>query len=177
MYSLLGLLVAVVVGCVMMYYLWPTQTTPTENPAAGLPPGPLSKSPLAPIDDSRLMVCATNLSAIGKARNIFAIQHPDRAPASIRDLLDTGMVSHQTLQCPGRRQHTKCDYFLHWPSDASAPADALIACDFEGNHKGRRNVLQLSGAVKALTEADFQTVLVQPHNAPFAAALRQEEGQ
>ena len=174
MYSPLGLLIALLLGMVMMYYLWPKSPT-TNTPVPGTPPGPTSRSPLAPLDDSRLAVCATNLNAIGKATGIHLLQQ-QRMPSSVQDLVDTGIASHRSFQCPGVKQHTACDYFLHWPPDASVPRDTLIACDFEGNHRGRRNVLHLSGTVKSLTEAGFQDMLTLPHNAAFAAALRKAEG-
>ena len=174
MYSLLGLLIVLVLGCVMMYYLWPEQAT-TDSPIPGIPPGPTSRSPLAPLDDSRLVLCATNLSAIGKATQIHILQNQERMPASVQDLVDTGIASRQAFQCPGVKQHSACDYFIQWPPDTSASGDTLIACDYEANHRGRRNVLFLSGIVKSLTEADFQEMLALPHNAAFAAALRVAE--
>ena len=174
MYSLLGLLIALLLGMVMMYYLWP-KTVTTNTPVPGMPPGPTSRSPLAPIEHSRLTVCATNLSAIGKATGIYMLQKQS-VPSSVQGFLDTGMASPQAFQCPGVKQHTACDYFLHWPPDASVPGDTMIACDYEANHRGRRNVLSLRGTVTSLTEADFADMLTLPHNAAFSAALRQAEG-
>ena len=48
---------------------------------------------------------------------------------------------------------------------------------FEGNHENLRNVLFVGCHVLEFTEEDFQMELAKPHNAPFAAALREAEGR
>ena len=90
-------------------------------------------------------------------------------------------------QEPSAEPNRRCDYFYLPPKGLmglggdgaetrpAAPPDALMLCDYEGNHEGCRNVAFATCRVKHLTEAEFQAALAKPVNAAFAAALKKAE--
>ena len=67
-------------------------------------------------------------------------------------------------------------YFYLPPTAAEPSPETILACDLAVNHGGEgRNLVKLSGRVDWLTEEQFQAELAKPHNAEFAAALREAE--
>jgi hypothetical protein len=168
------------------------------NVAIGYDRGPILKYwlnwLLLPLSDKkeirfekRELQCTTNFSYIFRGIVSYAWERQGAFPPDLQALVEIGATHPRTLQCPDRSDPRSCDYFYLPPEGVfnvgfdgaetrpAAPPDALVLCDYEGNHEGGRHVAFATGHVKWLTEEEFQADLAKPVNAAFAAALRKAE--
>ena len=119
--------------------------------------------------------CAARLGYVAAGIGMYR-DYSKRFPAALGDVAAMGAVAGIYLSCPGAGRSSRgSDYFYRPPAD-DAPAEAIMACDFRGNHRGGRNVLCRDGSVGWQSEAAFQAELAEPYNAEFAKALREAEG-
>jgi len=120
-------------------------------------------------------LCAARLQSIAAGIRMYR-DYQERFPATLGEVTAMGALPGIYLSCPGAGNSGRgSDFFYHPPAD-DAPPDAIIVCDFRGNHPGGRNVLYRSGEVRWRGEPAFQAELAKPYNAEFAKALRAAEG-
>jgi hypothetical protein len=130
-------------------------------------------------DQTNRTKCTSNMISIGGAVTFYRALNDDKWPADLTALTPKYVRSTAVFVCrcvrgsrPAGRTY---DYFYFPPSSDAAP-QAIVACDFDGNHRdGSRNVLWVHGNVRTLSAAEFQAALADPDNAAFAAALRRAE--
>ena len=121
-------------------------------------------------------VCLSNLANLGKQITLYAGRHNGSMPPDLETLAGEIDYPRRILQCPSEPTPADAngrpyDYF-YLPADANASPDALLACDFKANHRGKsRNVLYVGMNVMKLPEAAFQRQLARRINAGFARAL------
>jgi len=150
--------------------------------SVGLMTAPLLPAILLPAlararEQARRTICTVNLSSIGKAVLIYQAEHEAMPPDT--DTLIRAGTSPKAFDCPSAKANRSCDYFYFAPTDPKALSESdetIIACDYNGNPPGGRNVLYLDGHVAWLSESAFQRELAKPCNAAFAAALKKAEG-
>jgi len=124
---------------------------------------------------AQMSICAAQLNSIGKAY-VLCQTDLDRPVQSPSDLVELGLIQWRHLRCPSDRTKRPCSYFMLLPQEEVDGA-TIIACDYRDNHpRDGRNVLTYDGAVRKMSEAEFQAELAKPYNAAFAAALKRAEG-
>jgi len=125
-------------------------------------------------------LCRGNLHGLGKAMFNYATEHDRWFPPDVEVLVDR-YVDPWDLECPSAPTDSSgfsrdCDYFLRARGRlGDIRPDAILACDYIGNHSGGRNVLHADGLVTWLSEAEFQAELAEAHNASFREGLRSAE--
>lgn len=121
--------------------------------------------------------CMSNFSGIGKAMMIYMKDgENDQWPPDL-EMLIRQKQPEEMFRCPSVRSGRRFDYFYLPPDQVQPPDGSLIACDLRGNHGGKiRIFLTAPLSVSHLPEAEFQSLLKDPINAKFAAALRKAEG-
>ncbi len=135
--------------------------------------------------DSQKTVCQNNVSVIGRSIEMYRVNH-DKYPADLAELVSEGLISENSLRCPGAskealrslplkdgREITSGYFYLPPPRDADP--GTMVLCDYRGNHTDWRTVLYLDGTVQLLEEGTFRSQLALPKNAAFADALREAD--
>jgi prepilin-type processing-associated H-X9-DG protein len=125
--------------------------------------------------------CMVNLRSVGTSMVLYKLEVTGNRsfPADLDAIVKKGYVTPKQLTCPCLRSDNrpvgrKYDYFYFPRSPAGN--QAIVACDFGGNHRdGSRNVLYVDGSVHIMSADTFQAELADPANAAFAAALAQAE--
>jgi prepilin-type processing-associated H-X9-DG protein len=125
--------------------------------------------------------CMVNMRAVGMYVDLYKLEVTANKsfPADLDAIVKKGYVTPKQLTCPCLRSDSrpvgrKYDYF-YFPRSPGGN-QAIVACDFGGNHTdGSRNVLYADGRVIKMTADTFQAELADPANAAFAAALLQAE--
>ena len=136
------------------------------------------------MDYVRSVVSASNLSGIGKGISLYKTNNDDFYPPSLNELIEDGEVSEKMLRHPSVSIDGPRSYFYLPPKNGKdVDGSILVACEKKGLNKSRkgRNVLFTgglsdTGVVKFLSPEEFTAELAKPHNAAFAAALKQAEG-
>ena len=125
--------------------------------------------------------CASNLHQIHMAVMQYSNEYEDRLPPDL-ERLDRYLGYSRVWKCPSARSKLDCDYVYHakpnarfWDADHSGMR--ILLCDRKGNHRDGRNVAFYDGAVRFMTEKEFQALLSERDNAEFAKHLRKLEGQ
>jgi hypothetical protein len=119
--------------------------------------------------------CRANLKGIGTAIAMHRAEDPNgQFPKNMETLIEEGLVTSFAFECPSVEDGQR-SYFWHFPKNQRTSGSAFLACDLKGNHPGDgRAILNVSGAVNFLREEKFQSVLREPENAEFAAAMEAE---
>ncbi|MCE5326412.1 MAG: hypothetical protein LLG01_08335 [Planctomycetaceae bacterium] len=114
--------------------------------------------------------CLTNLQSIGVRLSEYQIAH-GRMPAQLSDL-DANRFPPVASRCPRDRAcqsgYSSYFYFLN----TSRSQNAVVLCEIQPLHNGKRGVLHYWGWTELLDDDQFQKALARPENAAFAAALR-----
>jgi prepilin-type processing-associated H-X9-DG protein len=118
-------------------------------------------------------ICGANFHSIGQAVALYQRDNKAEFPPTLQHLIDAGQ-GERAFTCPSTRHEKPFDYF-YLPPTMDAHWDTIIACDFEANHRDIRNVLFADSHVRAMEIEEFEQELAKPHNAAFAAALREAE--
>jgi prepilin-type processing-associated H-X9-DG protein len=132
------------------------------------------------LDQTNRTKCTSNMISIGSAITFYRAVNDDKWPADLTALTPEYVRSPAVFVCRCVRDDTRpagrtCDYFYLPPTSSNA-SQAIVACDFDGNHRdGSRNVLYADGSVRNMPAGAFQAALADPANAAFAAALRRAE--
>lgn len=120
--------------------------------------------------------CLGNLRSINNAIEMYGQSNgrPGVLPPDLARLVEKHCTSAALLYCPNAGAGVG-DYVYHARAsrnDYTNPKTALVACEARHFH-GRtvRNVLFASGRAKQIKETEFRSLLIQPENAEFAAAL------
>ncbi|MBN2589295.1 MAG: hypothetical protein JXA96_05510 [Sedimentisphaerales bacterium] len=106
-------------------------------------------------DKAYRLVCATNLSGIGKAILIYANDNDDNLPPNLEILTSTVEMPPKGLICPSTGQKDSYIYRGAGLTTSDEPG-MVLAYDKKGNHEGGRNVLFLDSHVDWVTEERFQ---------------------
>ena len=140
---------------------------------SGLPP---PKQPGARAQ-ARQLHCRANLHRIGVAIFSYAQDHDDRFPQSLEVLVEKGYLENaEFLQCPGRKEHLKCDFLLVPYETLKQAGLWTTAFDRKENHGGfGRNVLFADGSTKWVAEEDLRTTLIWGDN-PVLKKFLEEHG-
>lgn len=127
-------------------------------------------------------ICASNLHGIYSAVAMYEVDYSGNHPPDLQRLVPLGVATPDMFVCASRGVplqpgQVRFDYFYFPGYDANtAPATAIMACDYGQNHAGKgRNVLYADGHVAFTSERVFASELARPENAQFAAALRAAE--
>jgi prepilin-type processing-associated H-X9-DG protein len=121
-----------------------------------------------------------NLNGIATGIEIYKAKNRNVYPPSFDELLESGLIAEKMLITPpGDVSDGSRSYFYLPPKNAKdVDSETIIACEKKNLNKSRkgRNVLFVDGSVKFLSPEEFATELAKPHNATFAAALKQADG-
>ena len=102
-------------------------------------------------------VCETHLRAVGAALDEYWREY-ERYPPSLSALVEAGPAMDSTCRCPfvNGASSTKIDYAYVSGLRPDDLPSWIVAFDRAGNHPDTtRNVLYVSGAVRRLTEGEF----------------------
>ena len=119
-------------------------------------------------EEARRAVCKSNLAQIGKACVAYTVDHGDRMPASLADLVPQYLADGRVLVCPSDggdiphlRNGLPCSYRYvgNLPAREAAP-NTMVAYS-RGEHEDGRNVLFYDGHVSWMTETAFQAELAR----------------
>ena len=131
-------------------------------------------SMLQSLEPAKEVYCYENVTVLGKALAAYSAEWHE-FPRELDILVRDGRVSMKVLHCPSAATRSTIDYF-YYPVVACAPHQAIVACDFSGNHpNGRRCVLYVDMRVEFMDASRFRAELAPPYNAGFADALRRAE--
>jgi prepilin-type processing-associated H-X9-DG protein len=118
-------------------------------------------------------ICLSNLNGMGKACELYRIEHDDQYPPDLQALIKDGN-DPRLFECPCSSLKGP-SYFYRPPTAADDPS-AMIACDYYCNHSDIHNVLFSDGHVQMMKNQRFAEALTWPVNAQFAQALAAAEG-
>lgn len=118
-------------------------------------------------------ICRSNLKGIGHVVTMYQSGHGGEMPEDLDTLVNSGQPSSLVV-CPASGR--KYFYFASGESGVALSPERMLACDYKSNHPGGdRHVLYASGAVRRISEDEFQRQLTRPENATFARELRKRE--
>jgi hypothetical protein len=120
--------------------------------------------------------CRANLSGIGKGCELYRGGDSNaKYPENMKVLIDVPLIVPGVLRCPSDPRQRASGYLYAAPVP-DADGRTMMLCDLKGNHVQIRHVTFASGAVRKMTEAQFQAELKLPRNVAFAAALEKAGG-
>ncbi|MCE5277142.1 MAG: DUF4190 domain-containing protein [Planctomycetaceae bacterium] len=127
------------------------------------------------LGEARKAACLSNMKMFGSALREYERQNAVR-PQRPMDLVKAGLMPESGFKCGGDTTWTlgRSSYFYLAPDARKFDqyrGHALAACDLQDHHSGGRCVLTVHGNVTFVPENAFRTMLQQPDNAAFAAAL------
>jgi len=130
----------------------------------------------------RSKASASNLKGISRGLAIYTAENYDVYPPSFDKLIENGFITEETLHYPNPSffASKSRSYFYLPPKKKGEEVDSsiIIVCEKKNldKHVDGRNVLFAGGRVEYFSPEDFAAALAEPHNAAFAAALKQAEG-
>ena len=104
------------------------------------------------------IVCAKNLSGIGKALLIYANDYDDNFPPNLEILTSTEDMPPKGLICPSTMQKDSYIYRGAGLSTSDIPG-LILVYDKKGNHNGGRNVLFIDSHVEFVKEEEFLEII------------------
>ena len=115
-------------------------------------------------EQARRAVCMSNLKQVGLGCHMWALDHDDQFPPSLKDP-HPDYVSLNVFVCPSTEDEVtgaeeideKGSYIYVSGLNADSPADAVLLYDRKENHNGEgRNVLFVDGHVEWMSEEEFR---------------------
>lgn len=120
-------------------------------------------------ESARRAVCMSNLKQVGLGCVMWAVDHDEQYPSSLKDLYpDYVGDSLNVFVCPSTADEVtgaeeideKGSYIYVSGLSESSPVDTVVAYDREENHGGEgRNVLFVDGHVEWVREGEFSELL------------------
>jgi len=108
--------------------------------------------------------CRTTLSGMGKAFLIYANDHEDKWPPSLKTLLATQEYPPSNLFCPAMRHRPDYESYVYRGVDtggAWVEPMIIMVHDRARNHEGGRNILFVDSHVEWVTEERFTRLIEQ----------------
>jgi hypothetical protein len=102
-------------------------------------------------DYVHVLVCASNVKALGAAIGRFAEEHDGKLPEKLEDLSHY-YSSEKILFCPSRKAQTRYSYMLTGATVTWRITNVVILVEIEPNHYGKRHVLFDDGRVELQKE-------------------------
>ena len=115
-------------------------------------------------DITTQIVCAKNLSRIGRALLIYANDYDDDFPPNLELLTSTEDMPSKGLVCPSTMQKDSYIYRGAGLSTSNEPGMILVY-DKKGNHEKGRNVLFLDSHVEWVKEEQFLELISRDNEA------------
>jgi prepilin-type N-terminal cleavage/methylation domain-containing protein len=95
--------------------------------------------------------CANNLRIISLGLHMYAAEHNGKFPPDLAALYPTYIKDAKAFDCPSSKTvgtPEKPDYVYIANLKGSSPGSEMIACDADGNHRGKgKNILKVGGSV------------------------------
>jgi prepilin-type processing-associated H-X9-DG protein len=106
------------------------------------------------------IVCATNLSGLGKALLIHANDYGDELPATLATLKTTVEVTDRSLSCGCDREGKGGTAYVYRGADLNTSRNPdMITVYCKEDHRGGRNVLFLDSHVEFVTQEQFRKLI------------------
>ena len=111
-------------------------------------------------EESANIVCATNLSGLGKALLIHANDYADELPATLATLKTTAEVTDGSLSCGCDREGKGGTPYVYRGADLNTSRNPdMITVYCKRDHRGGRNVLFLDSHVEWVTQEQFRKLI------------------
>ena len=117
--------------------------------------------------------CAGNLRTIITGIHIYANDHRDELPKKLGDMVKEGDLTEDILMCPDKKSPGS---YIYRGNDltVSHSGNMIVVHDGIGNHDEYRNVAFLMGAVKQVTEEEFQELIARDNELRKKAGLTEK---
>ncbi|MHC4443002.1 MAG: DUF4190 domain-containing protein [Planctomycetota bacterium] len=122
---------------------------------------------------SRRVVCAANLSAIGKCLYVYADANNDYFPPDLNTLVQSGAISPQTLQCPSAAGPG----YVYIPGlTTNASPNTPVVYEVLDNHDGEGgNILFADSHVEFYNQPKYDELIAPYKDQPKKDVIKKEE--
>ena len=106
-------------------------------------------------DYAHVLICASNVKALGRAIAEFAREHNGKHPEKLEDISPYG-GSNKTFVCPSANDKSHFSYVLTGATNVwGVSTNTIILLEVEPNHYGRRHVLFDDGRVELKADSNL----------------------